>query len=69
MSMYIRKMSFSSFSGFLGIQEKILFSYSSWDFEFFFFVYLFLFFLCLRCNCATLAYASVGKEKKGLICP
>ena len=41
MSMYIRKMSFGSFSGFLSIQENICFSYRSLDFEFFFFVSFF----------------------------
>lgn len=69
MSMYIRKMSFGSFSGFLSVQEKIRFSYSSLVFEFFFFVSLFSFFV-LRCNHATPAYAIVAKEKKnGVICP
>ena len=38
---------------------KIRFSYSSLDFGVFFF-------FSLQCNCATLVYASVTKENKGV---
>ena len=73
MSMYIRKMSFGSFSGFLSIQEKICFSYSSLDFEFFslflcffsFFVYdVIVLFWASRFLINKIYYSFLLKKKK-----
>ena len=73
MSMYMRKVLFCSFLGFLGIQQNICFSYSSLDFEFFslflcffsFFVYdVIVLFWASRFLINKIYYSFLLKKKK-----